>query len=87
MNRDKDAVAAQAQIRDLIEARVRAVEAKDIEALMANHAPDVLSFDVIAGESCTNTSRCPSTGIRARPRSTCSRNQACGQLGWRRGCG
>ena len=47
MNRDKDAVAAQAQIRDLIEARVRAVEAKDIETLMAHHAPDVLSFDVI----------------------------------------
>ncbi len=38
---------AQEQIRDLIEARVQAVGAKDIETLMANHAPDVLSFDVI----------------------------------------
>ena len=37
----------QAQIRGLIESRVRAIAAKDIETLMANHAPDVLSFDVI----------------------------------------
>lgn len=45
MNMDKEN--AQEQIRDLIEARVRAVDAKDIETLMANHAPDVLSFDVV----------------------------------------
>ena len=45
MNRDKEN--AQAQIRDIIEARVRAVDAKDLETLMANHAPNVLSFDVI----------------------------------------
>ncbi|MFN8467662.1 MAG: nuclear transport factor 2 family protein [Caldilineaceae bacterium] len=38
---------AQTQIRELIDARVRAIGAKDIETLMANHAPDVLSFDVI----------------------------------------
>ena len=45
MSMDKEN--AQAQIRGLIDARVRAVGAKDIETLMANHAPDVLSFDVI----------------------------------------
>jgi len=37
----------EARIRELIEARVRAVHDKDINALLANHAPDVLSFDVI----------------------------------------
>ena len=47
MNPDKEPVTAQEQIRALIEARVGAVEAKDIATLMANHAPDVLSFDVI----------------------------------------
>lgn len=45
MNMDKEN--AQAQIRELIEARVRAVDAKDLETLMSNHAPDVLSFDVV----------------------------------------
>jgi uncharacterized protein (TIGR02246 family) len=43
MNMDKE----KAQIRELIDSRVRAIGAKDIETLMANHAPDVLSFDVI----------------------------------------
>jgi uncharacterized protein (TIGR02246 family) len=38
---------AEAQIRDLIEKRVQAVHDKDLNALMSNHAPDVLSFDVL----------------------------------------
>ena len=37
----------EAQIRGIIEQRVRAVRDKDINALMSNHAPDVLSFDVL----------------------------------------
>ncbi len=37
----------EAQIRALIEDRVKAVHAKDIDRLMSKHAPDVLSFDVI----------------------------------------
>jgi ketosteroid isomerase-like protein len=37
----------EAQIRDLIEERVRAVEEKDIDKLTSHHARDVLSFDVI----------------------------------------
>jgi ketosteroid isomerase-like protein len=47
MNRDKAVETAQEQIRGLIDARVRAIDAKDLDMLMANHAPDVLSFDVI----------------------------------------
>jgi ketosteroid isomerase-like protein len=37
----------EAQIRGLIEDRINAVRTKDINGLMFNHAPDVLSFDVI----------------------------------------
>lgn len=37
----------EAQIRTLIEDRVKAVRAKNINGLMSNHASDVLSFDVV----------------------------------------
>ena len=37
----------EAQIRALIEDRVKAVCAKDINALLSNHASDILAFDVI----------------------------------------
>lgn len=37
----------EAQIRALIEDRVKAVRARDINGLMSNHAPDILSFDVV----------------------------------------
>lgn len=37
----------EAQIRSIIEQRVKAVHGKDIHTLMSNHAPDVLSFDVL----------------------------------------
>lgn len=37
----------EAQIRGLIEDRINAVRTKDINGLMFNHTPDVLSFDVI----------------------------------------
>ncbi|MEH2358344.1 YybH family protein [Nostoc sp.] len=37
----------EAQIRTIIEERVKAVRDKDINALLSNHAPDILSFDVI----------------------------------------
>lgn len=37
----------EAQIRALIEARVQAVHAKDVEAANAHHAPDVVAFDVV----------------------------------------
>lgn len=37
----------EAQIRALIEDRVKAVRAKDINGVMSNHAPDILSFDVV----------------------------------------
>jgi ketosteroid isomerase-like protein len=36
-----------AHIRELVEERVRAVDDKDIDKLVAHHAPDVLSFDVL----------------------------------------
>jgi uncharacterized protein (TIGR02246 family) len=37
----------EAQIRELIEERVRAIRAKDVDALMSNHAPDVVMFDAL----------------------------------------
>jgi ketosteroid isomerase-like protein len=37
----------EAQIRALIDDRVKAVRAKDINGVMSNIAPDILSFDVV----------------------------------------
>jgi ketosteroid isomerase-like protein len=37
----------EAQIRALIDDRINAVRAKDVDAAMANVAPDVVSFDVV----------------------------------------
>jgi uncharacterized protein (TIGR02246 family) len=37
----------EAQIRALIDDRVKTVRAKDIDGLMSNHAPDVLMFDAL----------------------------------------
>jgi ketosteroid isomerase-like protein len=37
----------ESQIRALIEERIKAVRAKDVDRAMSNLAPDVLSFDVI----------------------------------------
>lgn len=39
--------ADEARIRQLIEERVGAIRDKDLNALMANHAPDVLMFDAL----------------------------------------
>jgi ketosteroid isomerase-like protein len=39
--------ADEARIRDLIEERVRAVRARDVDALMSAHAPDVVMFDAL----------------------------------------
>jgi uncharacterized protein (TIGR02246 family) len=45
---DEDGRAAdEALIRGLIEERVRAIRAKDVDALMSRHAPDVVMFDVL----------------------------------------
>jgi len=38
----------EALIREIIEKRVKAVRAKDIDAAMSSHAPNVLMFDLIA---------------------------------------
>jgi uncharacterized protein (TIGR02246 family) len=37
----------EAQIRALIEDRSKAVRTKDINGVISNHAPDILSFDVV----------------------------------------
>lgn len=37
----------EAQLRSLINERVRAIHAKNINALMAHHAPDILMFDAL----------------------------------------
>ena len=47
MKTKKGIAVDEAQIRGLIEERVKAVRNKDINELMSNHAPDVLSFDVL----------------------------------------
>lgn len=44
---EQASTANETQIQELINARIRAIGAKDIEALLSNHAADVLSFDVI----------------------------------------
>jgi|SRR5215204_285176 len=46
MMAEKDDAAGGA-IRRIIEGRVRAVREQDIDALMAHHAPEVLTFDVL----------------------------------------
>jgi len=47
MTTEKSHIPDQSQIRMLIENRIKAVHAKDINAAMSNHAPDVLMFDVV----------------------------------------
>ena len=37
----------EAQVRTIIEERVESVRSKDINALLSNHAPDILAFDVL----------------------------------------
>jgi uncharacterized protein (TIGR02246 family) len=47
MTTDKSKAADEARIRALIEQRVLAIRARDIDALMSSHAPDVLIFDAL----------------------------------------
>lgn len=44
---DNSTATDEAQLRSLIEDRMRAVRAQDINGAMSNIAPDILSFDVI----------------------------------------
>lgn len=47
MANENSKAASEAEIRRLIEDRAEAVRAKDVDALMAHVAPDVVSFDVV----------------------------------------
>ncbi|HEX8720103.1 MAG TPA: nuclear transport factor 2 family protein [Pyrinomonadaceae bacterium] len=47
MTTDNNKLTDEARIRELIEERVRAIRAKDVNALMSNHAPDVVMFDAL----------------------------------------
>jgi uncharacterized protein (TIGR02246 family) len=47
MTTEGSRTADEARIRELIEERVRAIRAKDIDALMSSHAPDVVMFDAL----------------------------------------
>ena len=47
MKNEKNNTTSEAQIRRIIEDRVAAVDEKNIDKLLADHAPDVLSFDVL----------------------------------------
>jgi ketosteroid isomerase-like protein len=40
-------IEAEAEIRAIMAARVAAIHAKDVEAMVANHASDVLSYDLL----------------------------------------
>ena len=47
MTTDNDRLTDEARIREIIEERVGAVRAGDVDALMSNHAPDVVMFDAL----------------------------------------
>jgi uncharacterized protein (TIGR02246 family) len=47
MTTEGSRAADEARIRELIEERVRAIRARDVDALMSNHAPDVVMFDAL----------------------------------------
>lgn len=47
INSEKTKPMDEAQIHALIEGRIRAIHAKDLNTLLAHHAADVLSFDVL----------------------------------------
>ena len=48
MTKTNDEASGAAMVRELIDRRVAAVQAKDIDGVMASYAPDVLMFDVVA---------------------------------------
>lgn len=47
MTTENSRAGEEARIRELIEERVRAISAKDVAALMSNHAPDMVMFDAL----------------------------------------
>jgi ketosteroid isomerase-like protein len=47
MTTDNNRLTDEARIRELIEERVRAIRAGDVDALMRGHAPDVVTFDAL----------------------------------------
>jgi ketosteroid isomerase-like protein len=47
MTTDNNQLTDEARIRELIEERVGAIRAKDVDALMAHHSPDVVMFDAL----------------------------------------
>ncbi len=47
MTTESGRAADEARIRELIEERVRALRAGDVDALMSAHAPDIVTFDAL----------------------------------------
>ena len=47
MTTENSRAADEARVRELIEERVRAIRAKDVDVLMSHHAPDVLMLDAL----------------------------------------
>ena len=47
MTTENSCAADEARIREIIEERVRAIRAKDVDVLMSHHAPDILMFDAL----------------------------------------
>jgi ketosteroid isomerase-like protein len=54
--------ADEAAVRAVVDAIVKAVRAKDVEAMLAQCAPELVTFDMVP----PNTSRCRSTWRPAR---------------------
>ena len=47
MTIERSAATDEAQLRSLIDERIRAIHEKDVEGLMAHHASDALTFDAL----------------------------------------
>jgi ketosteroid isomerase-like protein len=47
MTADNNQLTDEARIRELVEERVGAIRAGDVDALMRSHAPDVVMFDAL----------------------------------------
>lgn len=47
MNIETTKATAEAEIRELVNCWMKALRAKDINGLMSNYAPDVLTFDIV----------------------------------------
>ena len=78
MTTDNDRLTDEARIRELIEERVGAIRAGDVDALMRSHAPEVVMFDAldplryVGAEGSESAPRSGSLGIKAPSTTRCT---------------